>query len=523
VRPIALAAVACAALSAAPGAAPGPQAPYEQAGAPAPRNRIDELVFGRLARLGIAPAALSPDAVFIRRAFLDVTGTLPAAEEVWAFLSDTSPGKRAALVDRLLARDEYADYGAMKWGETLRVKSEFPINLWPNAAQAYHRWIRASLRDNQPYDRFARALLTASGSNFRVPPVNFYRAVQSREPTALAQAVALTLMGARAEKWPADRLSGMAAFFSAVGYKPTGEWKEEIVYFKPAAGSQAGVPKAAVLPDGTTATIRPDQDPREVFAAWLVSPSNAWFTRAIANRVWFWLVGRGIVHEPDDIRPDNPPIHPELLAYLERELIESQYDLKHLHRLILNSATYQLSPVVRPGSPDAERNFAVALVRPLEAEVLVDALNQITGTTSEYSSAIPEPFTFAPTGQRAVALADGSITSPFLETFGRPARDTGLALERAGRPTAASRLYLLNSTEVQRKLEQGPRVLAIIQMPGTIRQLATRLYLTILSRLPTEPELRAVEAYAQATGNRRAAGVDLAWALVNSVEFLFRH
>ena len=201
------------------------------AGLPAAPATIDDVVFGRLKALRIEPAPVAPDAVFLRRAYLDVIGTLPTADEARAFLADRGADRRARLVDSLLVREEFADYWAMKWSEALRVKSEFPINLWPNAVQAYHHWIRASVRENVPVDRFARELLTSSGSNFRVPPVNFYRAVQSREPHAIAAAVALTFMGTRLETWPRARQDDMAAFFSRVGYKSTREWKEEIVFF----------------------------------------------------------------------------------------------------------------------------------------------------------------------------------------------------------------------------------------------------------------------------------------------------
>ena len=185
------------------------------------RNAIDELVFAKLEQCNVQPAAVCSDAVFVRRAYLDVIGTLPTGTRRREFLLDRSPNKRRALIDRLLEREEFADYWAMKWSDLLRVKAEFPINLWPNAAQAYHRWIRTCLKENMPYDQFVREMLTASGSNFRVPPVNFYRAMQNREPQGIAQAVALTFMGTRAEKWPKDRLAGMAAFFSQVGYKST--------------------------------------------------------------------------------------------------------------------------------------------------------------------------------------------------------------------------------------------------------------------------------------------------------------
>ena len=510
---------------AAPAALWARQNPFDSGAAPLPQNRVDELVFARLKQLDIQPANLCTDAVFVRRVFLDAIGTLPTAAEARAFIADRDPAKRRVLVDRLLERDEFSLYWSMKWADILRIKSEFPINLWPNAVQAYHRWVRASLRANLPYDQFARELLTASGSNFRVPQVNFYRALQSRDPQAIASTVALTLMGTRTETWPPGRLADTAVFFSQIGYKPTNEWKEEIVVFDPdKAPPAAGTVRAAVLPDGTRALLPPGQDPREVFAAWLISPSNPWFTRNVVNRIWCWLLGRGIVHEPDDLRPDNPPANPELLALLERELAAARYDLKHVYRLILNSATYQLSPIARSTREEAGLQFAHALLRPLDAEVLIDALNQITGMGEQYSSAIPEPYTFIPPEQRSIALADGSITSAFLGTFGRSPRDTGLASERSGRPTASQSLYLLNSSEVLRKIQQGPKLQALVSGRGDLRQLATDLYLTILSRQPTEEELRTAEAYARSGGgNRRQAGQDLAWALINSAEFRFRH
>jgi hypothetical protein len=530
------------------GAAAAPN-PFESDAAPTPESPIDKLVFGRLERLGIQPAHLCSDAVFVRRAYLDVIGTLPTAQEAKDFLLDRDPDKRRALIDRLLEREEYADYWAMKWSDLLRVKAEFPINLWPNAAQAYHRWIRTCIKENRPYDRFVREMLLANGSCFREPQVNFYRAMQNREPQAIAQAVALTFMGARAEKWPKDRLSGMAAFFSQLGYKSTGEWKEEIISFnlvketpqpaaaapQPAAAAPqaaggtpqpvAGPPPAAVFPDGTPAQLSPGRDLREAFAHWLTAPKNPWFARNISNRVWSWLLGRGIIHEPDDIRPDNPPSNPELLAYLERELVAARYDLKHLFRLILNSKTYQLSSIPQTQRPEGAAHFAQYPLRRLEAEVLIDALDQVTGTTENYSSAIPEPFTFIPDTMRSIALPDGSITSSFLEMFGRPPRDTGMESERNNRPTADQRLHLLNSSHIQRKIEQGPRLRALAQSRGNPRETVTGLYLTILSRFPTEEELKIVGAYAQSGGAAKGgtAAVDVAWALINSAEFLYRH
>jgi hypothetical protein len=497
---------------------------FELPSAPQPAGRIDELVLGRLQQLGIEPAHPCSDTVFVRRVHLDVIGTLPSAADVRQFLQDRNPDKRRILIDRLLERDEFADYWAMKWSDLLRIKAEFPVNLWPNAAQAYHRWIRTSIKENLPYDRFARALLTSNGSNFRVPPVNFYRAIQRKEPTSIAQAVALTLMGVRAEKWPTARLSGMAAFFSQIGYKATAEWKEEIVFFDPGKAPAGGGPLPAMFPDGSALQLPPDRDPREVFADWLIDPKNPWFTRNIANRVWSWLLGRGIIQEPDDIRPDNPPANPELLMLLEQELVAARYDLKQLFRLILNSQTYQLSCLPRTDKPEGAANFAFYPLRRLDAEVLIDALNQITGSTESYSSAIPEPYTFMPLDQRAIALPDGSITSAFLETFGRPPRDTGLESERNNRSTAMQRLQLLNSSQIQQKLAQGPKLRALFRSPGGPREVVDGIYLTVLSRLPTQEERDAIRAYTQSGSVRgRDAVVDVTWALINSAEFLYRH
>ncbi|MCS7045512.1 MAG: DUF1549 and DUF1553 domain-containing protein [Gemmataceae bacterium] len=476
-----------------------------------PANAIDAFVRARLQAEGIEPAPLCSDAVFLRRAYLDVIGTLPTAEEARDFLKDRHPQKRRLLIERLLQRPEFADFWAMRWSDVLRVKSEFPINLWPNAVRAYHHWIRTAIREELPYDRFAWTLLTSSGSNFRTPPVNFYRAVQRKDPGTVAQAVALTFLGVRPQAWPAERWADMEVFFSRIGYKATGEWKEEIVFFDP---RKPLTKTAATFPDGTPVTLAPDDDPRRVFADWLVAKQNPWFARAVANRMWAWVLGRGIVHEPDDFRPDNPPSHPELLDYLARELAAADYNLKHLLRLILNSRTYQQSSVAATQHPKAAALFASYPIRRLEAEVLIDAICQITGTAEHYSSPIPEPFTYLPHGHRAIALADASITSPFLEMFGRPSRDTGLASERDNKLTANQRLHLLNSAHIQTKIEKGPGLAGLLASSRPHGELMTQLYLTILSRYPTPAEVDA------ALGS---PPVDIAWALINSAEFLCRH
>jgi len=490
-------------------------------------TQIDRLVDARLKQLGLEPAYPCSDGVFVRRVYLDVAGTLPTAEEARRFIADRDPAKRRKLIDRLLNSDRYVDYWTMKWCDLLRVKSEFPIKLWPNAVQAYHRWIRTCVRQNMPYDRFVRELLTASGSNFRKPQVNFYRAVQSREPKAIAQAVALSFMGVRPETWSEERWSGMAAFFSQIAFKRTGEWKEELVLFDLEAATSAEAQKRlrqARFPDGTRPKLLPGQDPRVAFADWLTRSDNPWFARQIANRVWFWLLGRGIIHPPDDIRPDNPPVNPELLEYLQGELVRSGYDLKHLCRLILNSATYQRSHISPTEDERGAANFACYPVRRLEAEVLIDALCQVTGTSEQYWTLIPEPYTYLPEDQRAVAIADASITSPFLEKFGRCTRDTGLLSDRSNLVTPAQRLHMLNSSHIRHKIENGPKLAPLIHWRREKSDEAiAELYLTILSRLPTDEEVRTVKAYARSRAGRGHALRDLAWALINSPEFWFRH
>ena len=527
------------------GAEPGP---FETEATLTADHPIDRLVLADLKKQDLTPAHVCSDAVFVRRVYLDVIGTLPTVEEVKAFLADQDPNKRAALIARLLERGEFVDYWTMKWCDLLRVKGVAPINLWPNAAQSYHRWVRVCVRDNVPYDRFARELLTASGSNFRVPPANFYRALQNKEPSGIAQAVALTFMGERADKWPKERLAGMAALFSQVAYKRTKEWKEQIVFCD---RDKADLPASATFPDGTPVALPPGEDWRRLYADWLISPKNPWFTRNIANRVWAWLQGRGIVHEPDDLRPDNPPSNGELLALLEKELIEARYDLRHLFRFILNSRTYQLSSVPRSERLEALAHFAHYPMRQLEAEVLIDALNQLSGTTETYSVAVPEPYTYIPEDHRAIALGDGMLISPFLEIFGRSPRGTGMESERGNRPSGAQQMYLLNSRHIRLKVQSiatlqllGPATPAK-KPPKTAPQTGDPkvLYVAILSRYPTEAELKAVAAHfdriaqepkapppAPASSKSKVAPLptpgpmeELVWALINSEEFLNRH
>jgi hypothetical protein len=495
--------------------------PYESPYGFHPTNLIDELVVKSLAEYGIKPANLCSDSVFVRRVYLDVLGTLPTPYDLQRFYQDQRKRKREKLIDLLLERKEFAVYWSLKWCDLLRVKAEFPINLWPNAVQAYHRWIYDSIIENKPYDQFARELLTSSGSNFRVPAVNFYRAIQGKEPSAISSAVALTFMGIRFETLSKTQKANFEKFFTKVGYKRTGEWKEEIVFLDPSALD----PIETAFLDGTQVTIAYDRDPRMVFADWLIDGNNPWFAKAIVNRIWFWLMGRGIIHEADDIRDDNPPVHPELLSYLEQELVQSNYDLKHIYRLILNSSIYQQSPIPQSDDPNTENYFAQYPVRRLDAEVLIDALTYLFGGEEKYSSSIPEPFTFIPEEHRTIQLADGSITSSFLEMFGRPPRDTGLLLERNSEPTDAQLMHLLNSTHIQEKIDKSWRVKQIMKAAKKDRTIfVRRIYMCILSRMPLPEEIAVAERYFMNGGvNANQAAADLAWALINSKEFLYRH
>ncbi|NNJ44323.1 MAG: DUF1553 domain-containing protein [Akkermansiaceae bacterium] len=497
--------------------------PYESDQLPVAEKEIDRRVQEVLKKQGVTAARTCSDEVFIRRVFLDVIGTLPTEREVLYFINSDDAERRAKLIDVLLEREEFVDYWTLKWCDLLRVKSEFPVNLWPNGVQAYHRWIRDAVSENRSYDVFVRQLLTSSGSNFRVPAVNFYRAVQGTEPEAIAEMVALTFMGVRTEYWSDTNRKELAGFFSQIAYKKTVEWKEEIVYLNPGSSR----PLALVFPDRKKVIIPAGDDPRKVFADWLIRADNPWFSQSISNRVWYWLMGRGVIHEPDDIRPNNPISNPALLQYLQGELVASGYDLKHLFRLILNSRTYQQSCIPRSDHPYAAAYFAHYTMRRLDAEVLVDALNGFGNTREKYWSPIPEPFTFIPEDKRTITLSDGSITSQFLEMFGRPSRDKGYESERETNPTEFQRLYMLNSKDMHGRIGRSPMLRDIISRATKDRKATIRMvYLGILSRRPTDQETAMVLAHFRGAAGKaglRSAVQDLAWALLNTKEFLYKH
>jgi hypothetical protein len=492
-------------------------------------NRLDQLVLRQQLENGFPVSPVCSDPVFVRRVFLDVAGTLPTAQEVRQFLSNEKVNKRELLIDYLLESEEFSDYRALKWCDLLRVKAEFPSNLWPNAVQAYHRWVRDAVRSNMPYDEFARALLTASGSDFREPPSNFYRPFRERTPRNIFNNVALLFMGMRLEQvdLSEDELLGMEAFFGKVAYKPTSEWKEEIVFFDPMKEflhPKSGKPVVPQPLGGSPVELAAYDDPRIAFADWLTAKENPWFSRAIANRVWYWLMGQGIIHEPDDIRPDNPPWSEELLTHLQKELTDHDYDLKHLFRTILSSDTYQRSSIPTQENSADEAGFSHYRLRRMDAEVLIDAIGQITGKGEEYTSAIPEPFTFISPKQRSITLADGSITSSFLQMFGRPGRDTSYESDRNNSTSVFQTLHLLNSTHIKDKIMNSWKLKSMMNKTQQFSGRIDELYLRILSRYPSREEIQCAMDYQ--SSNKMAskdATIDLAWALMNSTEFILKH
>ena len=509
----------------------------QRSAAPEPpsANKIDELVTAKLRLLGIAPSADCSEVEFLRRAYLQTIGILPTPDQARAYLAGTEPARRSKLIDRLLEREEFADFWALKWGDILRIKSEYPVRVWPKGVETYYRWVRESIAKNKPYDQFARELITSGGSDFHDGASNFYRALPTKDPQSIAENVALVFMGARLgcarchghpdEAWDVRDDLGMAAFFAKIGYKSTQEWKEEIVIFNPKGiirdPKTREIVKAKFL-GGPVVEFEKEEDPREKFAAWLTAPENRWFAKAIANRVWFWLFNRGIVNEPDDLRPTNPPENPELLDFLAQELTSHRYDLKHLYRLILNSHTWQRSSATQATNAGDAAHFSHYPIIRLGAEQLSDAISQLTETSEKFQSIIPEPFTYLPPGHRATQISDGNIGVPFLELFGRPPRDTPFENERSSTTSLWQALYLLNSDQLETKIATSPRIKRLIAAGNTNEAIVEEFYLAALSRPPTPNETRKLMNYITAHKANRAQAIgDIVWALLNTKEFMF--
>lgn len=487
-----------------------------------PENPVDRIGNQVLAEKKMKTAPRCSDADFIRRVWLDAAGVVPQPHDVRSFLADTTLNKRNALIERVLRSDYFVDYQTLLWGDLLKIKSEFPSNLWPNGAQAYTRWVRAMFMKNTPYDIFVMSLLTGNGSNFHVPEVNFFRAFQNRSAQNTLDHIMLAFMGIRRENagFTPQVLASMESCFSEMKFKQSLEWKEEIVFFLP--DSSRTHEMTLTFPDGKRAVVLPGDDPRKPFASWLTSPQNKWFARNLTNRMWRQYIGCGLVNEVDNMHPDNPAISEAMLNMLAENLKKSKFDMRTLPRMIMRSELYQRAA----GTNETDSTgFSHYLIRKMEPESLIDAICQITEKPEKYMSSVPEPFTNIPYGQRAGALMDASISTPFLETFGRPARNTAYASERTPSFTTSQAQYLLNSTQIQNKI-LGSHI--IKKLTADLRkqppELVNALYLRILSRYPTADEQQFAVHYLSSGELKFQEKVhDLAWALLNTTEFILKH
>lgn len=491
---------------------------------PPVHNFIDELVDAKLNQLHVVPSGLCTDAEFLRRASLDIIGTLPTVAESRAFLADVATDKRAKLVESLLDRPEFADYQAMQWADLLRVDRD---KLGRRGAYEFYRWIHDSFESGKPLDQFARELLTADGLLTEHPAGHFYRVLG--QPGERAATASQVLLGVRIEcaqchHHPADRWSqrdytAFQAFFVQPQFKPTPRGD---LLFAPETVAESMHPRTGELVGASPLAEpgvqkSPAGDRRLALAAWLASPSNPWFARNIANRTWAHFVGRGLVEPVDDVRLTNPPSNPALLDALAQQLIDNRFDLQSLIRVITASRTYQLSSQTNATNRHDEQNYSRALLRPLPAEVLLDAVCQATG--------VPEKFEGIPRGPRAVQLWDSNVPHEFLKTFGRPSRVTACQCERISEPNVAQVLKVMNSPAIQAKLSHADGTVARWARSSlTENQLVEEAYLTFFSRLPETTERKAATDFlSRSSANRQPALEDLAWSLLNTTEFVFQH
>ena len=441
------------------------------------------------------------DEIFLRRAYLTVTGALPTPSECVDFFEDNNPNKREVLIDRLIKSELGLKYMQMRWGDILRIKSEFPSNLWPNGVQAYNRWIYEQLMNDVPYDKMVRSLLLSSGSNFRAPAANFYRGFQKRSSRNFYDNINLLFLGNR----ECDDNGNIC--FSQIKFKSTKEWKEEIVYLD----IHKKVPYQDIeLEDGTMFKLRADSDWREPYVNWLTSDRNRRFAEVMANRMWFWVFGRGIVHEPDNWTEENRPVDPELLNSLTDYFIASKYDMQALLKRILLSEQFNSVDDFVP--------------QRLPAEVIVDALASVTGVWSTYTSRVPEPFTFYPPRTRATHLGDATVSSSELELFGKVSRDVSLESQRNNGITSRQLLYLMNSSELESRIRKSQILQRIYVNSANIEQLADSITLLVLSRRATADEVAMYSDYmAKNELPLMEVAIDIMWMQLNSNEFLYNH
>jgi hypothetical protein len=510
--------------------------------AAAPRNNyIDDLVVKKLAALRIPPSPVCTDAEFIRRAYLDATGVLPTPAEVRRFTADRASDKRARLIDALLERPEFVDYWAHKWSDLLLITTR---RLPQPAVWAFYQFVRQSVADNNPWDRFARDLLTARGSTLRNGAANYF--VLHKDVSDLTESTAVTFLGMSVtccrchnhplEKWTQDQYWSLANLFSRVGLK-NGDRPNEVLVQSLASGDAPHPRRGVAMPptplDGKPLPADSPVDRRRYFVDWLTAADNPYFARALANRVWRNFLGRGLVEAEDDLRATNPPTNEELLDALANDFVKHKYDVKHLIRTVMNSATYQRSSRPLPGNAADDRFYSRYLVRRLSAEVLLDAFSQVT--------AVPTPFTEIsttardaavgyggyPPGTRALQLPDSLVVSRFLDAFGRAERAQTCSCERSEDSSVAQALHVNNGRTLNDKLRaKGSRVTKWLAAKVGDEEAVKRVYLLALARAPTAKELASfqkllAEAADDGTATRREALEDLFWAVLTSKEFLF--
>jgi hypothetical protein len=506
---------------------------------PPAKNFVDTAVFANLKELGLPPSAVCDDGTFLRRVTLDVAGRLPTAAEAEAFLADRGPDKRGRWVDELLRGPDYADTFANKWTALLKNRRDDASDLAANFA--FHAWVRDGLLANKPYDQFARELLGATGSVAGNPPVAWYKRV--KQPKDQIEDVAQLFLGVRLqcaqchhhpfERWTQDDYYALAAFFSRVGRKPSGVRGEDMIFHQRGAASAVNIRSLKAVPPAAlgeaTPPVAPGDDPRLALADWMGKPGNPFFARAVVNRYWKHFFGRGLVEPEDDLRDTNPPSNPELLAALEQHFVKSGFDLKELVRVITQSTAYQLSAAPNAHNAGDRQSFSRFSPRRLPAEVLLDALDQLAGTKTDFAN--------LPPGTRAVALPDNSYNaSPFLRVFGRPEGASVCECERVQSPSLAQTLHLINAADVRGKLANPTgRAQALAADPRPAAAKVRELYRVAFAREPRPGELATAVAYL-AEPRTTAAGKpidpptaarenwqDLLWALLTSKEFLFNH
>jgi hypothetical protein len=524
---------------------PYPNAVPADTFAKAPRaNFIDDLILKKLELLRLPPSDRCTDAEFVRRAYLDACGVLPPADEAKAFLADPDPKKREKLVDRLLEKPAFVDYWAYRWSDLLLVSSR---KLPQPAMWAFYRKVRQSVADNEPWDRFARDVLTANGSNLAVGGGNYF--VLHKDVAQLAEATSVTFLGMSIgcakchnhplEKWTQDEYWAFANLFSRVGLKNAEKAGEVMVQSRP-DGEALHLRRGTAMPpaplDGKPLPADSPTDRRAYFADWLTAPDNPFFAKAIVNRVWRSYMGRGLVEAEDDLRVSNPPTNAELLDALAADFVKNKYDLKRLMKQILNSAAYQRSSKPLPGNAADDRFYSRYLVRRLPAEVLLDAYSDLSGvptTFNQVKSAAGDALTAVasyPAGTRAMQLPDSLLQSRFLEAFGRPERVATCSCERTGDASVAQALHLNNGVTLNDKLRDAKSVVTkwVGDKGLSDAEIVDRVFLAALTREPTADERKnfldiLAEAAKDGPAARREAVEDFVWAVLTGREFLFNH